>query len=130
LFAPVGVRIAGVNACEKIQRNGARKFRRDAEAAFMRVVAAGDLLISSVERFSTEALARISDPGYRLFERGDDLRSLFGNFFTVLFPGGGDSSEDFGEAGLAPAIFRRKISSADERLKLRRQPDAHWPSAA
>src|SRR2546421_210448 len=119
VLAAFRLRVAGVNPRQKIERDRPWEFRSDAEAAFVCVVAAGDLLVSRAESFPAELRAGISDPGSRLCKRGDDLRSLFGNLFAVLFPGGGDSFEDFGEAGLAPAIFRRKISSADERFQLR-----------
>ena len=48
----------------------------------------------------------------------------------VLLPGSGDSFEHFREPRLAPAIFRRKISAADERLQVGREPHAHRPAAA
>ena len=48
----------------------------------------------------------------------------------VLLPSGGDSLQNFFKRGLPITIFRRKISSADERFQIGRKPDAHRPTAA
>ena len=69
--------ITRVNAEQKIQRDRARKFRRAAEAAFVRIEAARDLLVSGVESFRAELAAGIARlPATACSKRGDDLRSL------------------------------------------------------
>ena len=57
------------------------------------------------------------------------LLSLFGNLLVVFLPGSRDSLQDLFETGLTISILRRKIGSADKRLQVRRQPDAHRPAA-
>src|SRR4051812_39369105 len=61
MLAALGLRTARVNPREKIQGDRARKFRGDAEPAFMRVIAAGNLLVSGVEGFSAQFLSGIGD---------------------------------------------------------------------
>ena len=50
-------RRAMVDMEEKIQRHRARKFRRAAEAAFARIVAARDLLIGGIDQLSRPLLS-------------------------------------------------------------------------
>src|SRR5205807_6586804 len=66
----------------------------------------------------------------RFAKRLHNLRSLLGNFFVVLFPSGGDPLENFFKSRLTVSIFRRKISSANKRLQIRREPDTHRPTTA
>ena len=63
-------------------------------------------------------------------QRLNDLAALLGNLIVVLLPSRCNPLQDLCEAGLTVAVFRRKISAADEWLQIGRQPNAHGPAAA
>ena len=130
VLAPRGLRFTRVHPSEEVERDRPRKFRRDTEAAFVCVVAARDLLICRFQRRRPQLHRRSPASRFRLSQRGDDLRPLLRDSVVVLLPRERDSLEDFRESGLAIAVRGREISATDKRLQLRREPDAHGPTAA
>ena len=114
---------------QKIQRNGARKFRSTAEPAEIVIEAVRDFFKCGAEDFSIGHRAVVRFGCGVFAQRGDRLLALLHEPRTVVFPGGGDACEQRCEAGASVAILRRKIGAAEERLQIRREPDAHRPTA-
>src|ERR1043165_6764225 len=126
MFAILAFWIVSVEARQKIQRDRPRKFRGHAESAFFRIKTAVELHVRLLENIFVDLAGGLRR--LRFAERVDDFASAFGDFFTILFPGGRDSLQNFLEAGLAITILRRKIGPTDERLKIGREPNAHRPA--
>src|SRR5207245_8063056 len=122
--------IARVKPRQKIQRDRARKFWGGAEAAFLVVERARQLFVGGLKKLIVDLSS-----GFRLcvlrFAKGlQEFGALVGNFCVVLFPSGRDSLQYFLKPRLAVSIYRRKISSANKRFQIRREPDTHRPTSA
>ena len=118
-----------VNAVEKFQRHRARKFRRGAEAAELLVEVRSQLRVTLRTRDVVRFVGSIRwrDRGLQLAQ---NLLRAFDNARAIRLPRSGDFVEHTFESGPAVRVLRRKISSAHERLQLRREPDVHGPAAA
>src|SRR5262249_38583112 len=105
------------------------KLRRGAEAAVMRVERVAELAYGGGQRIGAgnRPRRRRALDGAQL--RGQRLGGLR-NFPALRLPHARNLLEDLDEPGAAPARGRRKVGAAVERLQVRRQPDAHRPSAA
>ena len=70
---------------KKIQRDRPRKFRRAAEAAFVRIIAARDLLDRPLQITGVDLLAaRVGAAGLRFAQRRDDLGPLLRDLLAFL----------------------------------------------
>src|SRR2546423_8987884 len=92
VLAAVRLGFSSKNAGEEIQGHWPRKFRGNAEASFMSIIAARNLLIGCVEIFPAELRPGLGGSACRtLVERGDDFAALLCNFFAILLPSRPDS---------------------------------------
>ena len=114
---------------EKIQRHRAGKFRRAAEPAISRVVAARDLYISRIDQFRVYLSGRSRRRG-GMGQRGHDLVAALTDLGAIVCPGVGDSMQHLEETRLPIAIHGREIGAADKRLQPRRQENIERPAAA
>src|SRR5207253_1851628 len=122
--------IARIKSREKIERDRTRKFRRGAKTAFFGVETPGKLFVGCLKNLIVDLSGGLWLCVLRFAKRIQNLRSLLGNFLVVLLPSRRNSIQYLGKTRLTESIFRRKISPADERFQIGREPDTHRPTAA
>src|SRR5437868_7888540 len=125
----IRIRIARVEAHQKIKCDRAWKLWRATETALMRIKGPRELLVSGFQN------AGIDFSGRRLVfggfaQRIDNVRSLVRNFFAIVFPCFRDSLQNSLKSRLTKAVFRWKIGAADKRFEPWSKPYAHGPAAA
>ncbi len=125
----IRIRIARVEARQKIQRDRAREFWGTTETAFVRIKSSRKLLVSRLQNnginFSGRSLVFASFA--QCINNGGSLAC---NFCAIIFPGFGNPLQNSLESGMTKSVFRGEIGSTDKRCELWSKPYAHRPAAA
>ena len=123
--------MAGVDACEQVERDGLRELRSVSEAAVFRVEAAAELFVAGVEQGDAGHSFVVGGRRRReLSQPGQDLVGLLLDLGSVLPPRRSDLGQDRLQTGLAATVFGRKVGAAGEGLQFRGEKDRHGPTAA
>src|SRR5438874_12319487 len=124
----IRIRIARVEARQKIQRDRAREFWSTTETAFVRIKSSRKLLVSRLQNnginFSGRSLVFGS-----FAQCINSVRSLARNFSAIIFPGFGNPLQNSLESRMTKSVFRGEIGSTDKRCELWSKPYAHRPAA-
>src|SRR5256714_6587309 len=124
----IRIRIARVEARQKIQRDRPRKFWGTTETAFVRIKSSRKLLVSRLQNnginFSGRSLVFGS-----FAQCINNVRSLPRNFCAIIFPGFGNPLQNSLESRMTKSVFRGEIGSTDKRCELWSKPYAHRPAA-
>src|SRR5438067_7718677 len=113
----IRIRIARVEARQKIQRDRAREFWGTTETAFVRIKSSRKLLVRRLQTNGINFSGRNLVFG-SFAQCINNVRCLARNFCAIIFPGFGNPLQNSLESRMAKSVFRGEIGSTDKRCEL------------